>query len=48
MLLPIIALTTLTVLLGVLPGTLLDLASGAAMQLLDRRQYLDAVLGTAR
>ncbi len=48
MLVPIALLTTLTVLLGVLPGTLLDLASGAATQLLDRDQYLDAVLGTVR
>jgi multicomponent Na+:H+ antiporter subunit D len=45
MLLPICAMALLTVLIGFFPGTLLDLATRAAGQLMNPRGYIEAVLG---
>jgi hypothetical protein len=40
-----IVFAALTVLMGVGAGTFFELCLGAADQLLDRRAYIDAVLG---
>ena len=45
MMLPIAGLAGLTLVIGLWPGPLLSLAMGAAEQLLDRSQYVGAVLG---
>ncbi|MEM6742184.1 MAG: proton-conducting transporter membrane subunit [Pseudomonadota bacterium] len=43
---PIAALTTVTLALGLFPQPLLEAAEGAAAQLLDPSDYIEAVLGT--
>jgi multicomponent Na+:H+ antiporter subunit D len=47
MLVPIVAMALLTVVIGFFPGTLLDLATRAAGQLMNPTGYIEAVLGRA-
>jgi len=47
MLAPIVAMALLTVAIGFFPGTLLDLATRAAGQLMNPNLYIEAVLGRA-
>lgn len=45
---PVVALTAFAVLFGVLPFALLDVSETAAIGLIDRAAYIDAVLGGTR